>query len=107
MKRELKKTREMKQLLEHASPETQQKLMSGFDEMEAILAQLDAEKGPHADEARIGSMPEFDRLKKTSFTMNEMIGQHFRETHGLNGITFNNMEQVYNPLVSGIGSIQK
>ena len=76
--------------------------MSGFDELEAILAQLDAGTGAGAG---IGDLPELDRLKKTSFTLNEMIGMHFREAHGLTGISFDNMEQIYNPLVSGIASL--
>ena len=37
MQRELKKTREMKQMLELADKETQQRLLSGFNEIEAIL----------------------------------------------------------------------
>ena len=79
--------------------------MSGFDEIEAILNQVDEEPLVYDDHSKIGKLPEFERLKKTSFTMNEMIGQLFRDRHGLNGITFNNIEQVYNPLVSGVASL--
>ena len=39
--------------------------------------------------------------------MNEMVGEVFRNRHGINGISVNNVEQVYNPLVSGVGSLSK
>ena len=81
--------------------------MTGFDELEAILAQVDNEPALYDRYSKIGNLPEFDRLKKTSFTMNEMIGDMFRNGYGLNGITYNNIEQVYNPLVSGVGSLHK
>ena len=81
--------------------------MSGFNELEAILEQIDNEPALYDRNSKIGNLPEFERLKKTSFTMNEMIGDMFRNVYGLNGITYNNIEQVYNPLVSGVGSLNK
>ena len=39
--------------------------------------------------------------------MNEMVGEIFRNRFGLNGITANNIEQVYNPIICGVGSLIK
>ena len=52
-------------------------------------------------------MPEFQRLKKTQFTINEMIGDTFREGYGIDGVTLDNIEMVFDPLVSGVGSLHK
>ena len=36
-----------------------------------------------------------------------MIGDIFRDGHGIDGITLDNLEMIYDPLVSGVGSVFK
>ena len=52
----------------------------------------------------IGSV---EKLKKTSKFIDESIRSSFLRLYGIDGITFANMEEVYNPVVSGIGSMHK
>ena len=36
-----------------------------------------------------------------------MIGDIFRDGHGIDGITLDDLEMIYDPIVSGIGSVLK
>ena len=50
-------------------------------------------------------MGTFEKLKKSSAYIDEKISQSFMMRFGFDGITFENMEQVYSPLVSGKGDM--
>lgn len=53
------------------------------------------------------SFGSFEKLKKTSAFIDESIHGSFLRLYGIDGINFANMEEVYNPLVSGLGSMHK
>ena len=80
--------------------------MRGEAEIEKILGKID-EEPVLGKNVNFDKMPEFQRLKKTQFTINQMIGDTFREGYGIDGVTLDNIEMVYDPLVSGIGSLHK
>lgn len=42
------------------------------------------------------------RLKKTMFSVDTLVDQIFEERFGIKGVSFSNIEQVYNPYMSGI-----
>jgi hypothetical protein len=50
------------------------------------------------------SIPAFDRLKKTAFMVEQAIQEHFKNKYGLE-VTYENMEQVYHPRVSGLQTL--
>lgn len=54
-----------------------------------------------------GKIGSFEKLKKTSAMMDESITNMFLQVYGIDGIRFANMEQVYSPIVSGMGSMAK
>ena len=53
----------------------------------------------------ISSNPVIQRFEKTSTILNQSIGDIFREGYGIDGITYDNVEEVYNPLRTGFGSL--
>ena len=57
--------------------------------------------------ANLDETLEFQRLRKTQFTLNEIVADMFREGYGIDGVTIDNMDMVYDPLVSGIGSLSR
>ena len=44
-------------------------------------------------------------LQLTSTGINSLIQNHFEEHYGIEGITYDNIEQVYNPKISGISTV--
>ena len=50
-------------------------------------------------------MGTFEKLKKSSAYIDEKISQSFMTRFGFEGITFENMEQVYSPLIAGMGDM--
>jgi hypothetical protein len=47
-----------------------------------------------------------DRLQKTQLALNEEASRAIMERFGFKGISLDNIEDVFNPSVSGIGSMQ-
>lgn len=52
-----------------------------------------------------GKFGTFEKLKKTSAAINQQMTSSFLNIYGIDGITFANLEQVYSPTVSGMGSM--
>ena len=55
----------------------------------------------------IQDLPVFHRLNQTAQMANHQISETFERQFGIKGITFDNMEQVYNQHVSGIPTVLK
>lgn len=55
----------------------------------------------------IQDLPVFHRLNQTAQMVNHQIGETFERQFGIKGITFDNIEQVYNSHVSGIPTVLK
>jgi hypothetical protein len=49
-------------------------------------------------------LPAFQRLKKSAYVVNELVKDHFMTNYGLN-VDYENLEQVYNPTVTGIHTL--
>ena len=59
-------------------------------------------------ELRIGNrFGTFEKLKKTTAYIDQLIENAFLTRFGIKGINYANLEQVYNPLVSGFGTMQE
>jgi hypothetical protein len=53
------------------------------------------------------SLPVFEKLQKTSFVLNERVKMMVKESYGFDGITFDNIEQLFNPRVTQINSVHE
>jgi hypothetical protein len=49
----------------------------------------------------------FEKLQKTSFVLNERVRMMVKESYGFDGITFDNIEQLFNPRVTQINSVHE
>jgi hypothetical protein len=49
----------------------------------------------------------FEKLQKTSFVLNERVKMMVKESYGFDGITFDNIEQLFNPRVTQINSVHE
>lgn len=84
---------------------TQQKLMQSFDGVQQILKHIDDDRQFTQAFGKIQDQLEMQRLKKIELTLNELATQLFSNTLEMDGIDWNNMEQVFNPLYSGVFSV--
>lgn len=90
----------MRDLLQH-SFENEARLLSSTREFESIvekLADLDYIDG-------IGNQSFVNRLIKSQFALNEEVAKIMLTRFGLPKLTLDNIEEVYNPQVSGHGSM--
>lgn len=85
----LKQTRELKTLLQNSNDLTQSKLMRSFGELEKLIEHLDADQQVGN---KIGELHEAKVWKKASVSVNELAGQIIRESTGVEGVTWDNIE---------------
>lgn len=79
-------------------------LTDSFDQFSALLKELD--KDQSNAEVRLGDgIGTFEKLKATTAYIDETIENAFLTRFGIRGINYANLEQVYNPLVSGLGTM--
>lgn len=78
-------------------------LTSNFNTIFELLEELDQDQSNY--DLKIGEMGTFEKLKKSSAYIDEKISQSFMMRFGFDGITFENMEQVYSPLIAGKGDM--
>lgn len=102
LKNELLRTREMRSLLENASINDQAKYTDTFEHANSLIAQIDDDPSLSYSKAAPGMCSD---LQLTSTGINSLIQNHFEEHYGIEGITYDNIEQVYNPKISGISTI--
>ena len=110
MKKELAKTKEMRHMLQHADIEgsdTQRRLMNTPDELKSILDHLDADQSTTWEHGKFSDLWFFDRLKKVSTSVDSLISKIVSEDFGHSEISWNNIEQVFNPYVSGVSSLEE
>ena len=82
-------------MLESADVDEQARCTGQFNELQAIIGEMDTSFNLKDDAV-------FTRLEKTSSAINELVGKIFRERYGINGLSYDNIEQVFNPMNSGI-----
>jgi len=102
------RTREAVRMLEQATsdPALFSSLTSDFSKLFSLVEELDKDQSNH-DLKLAGTYGTLEKLEKTSAIIDEQISHTFLHKHGIDGITFGSMEQVYNPLRSGISSMQE
>jgi hypothetical protein len=81
--------------------------MNDHSELDAILGHLDAETLTGKEHGKYADLWFFERMKKVSGSIDGLIGKIIGEDLGHHGISWSNIEQVYNPLVSGVASISE
>jgi len=110
LKRELEKSKEVRRMLEKADEGdalTQRRLMNSHEELDSILGHLDADPLSAKEHGKYGDLWFFERMKKVSGSIDGLVGKIIGEDLGHHGISWGNIEQVYNPLVSGVASISE
>jgi hypothetical protein len=109
LKHALAQSREVRAILESAADGrdslTKEKLSSSFNELNRILEELDRDTSTFTGTSKISDWPVFHRLKKTHFAINEMVTSFFKDGFGMEGIDYENVEQVYDPMRTGCGSL--
>lgn len=81
----------------------QESILSFFN----LVEELDRDSNLFDDEMKVSNNYIIQRFQKTSLVLNELIGNMFRENYGIDGITYDNIEDVYNPLLTGFGSLHQ
>lgn len=92
----------MRELLENANINDQAKFTDTFEHANAFIAKIDEDPSLSYSKASPGLASD---LKITSTGINDLIENHFEEHYGIEGITYDNIEQVYNPKISGIQTL--
>lgn len=102
------KTREAIRMLETSTedPMVFEQLTKDFTQLFKMINEFD-EGNSNFDLHMNGSVGSFEKLKKTSTMMDQQITNMFLKIYGIDRIRFANMEQVYSPIVSGMGSMAK
>lgn len=96
---ELQKLNQLRELLQSGNSAVESRLLSSSQEFFALMKQIDG-----SDE--LSKVSTFDRLRKTQTALNEEAAQIVLDRFGVKGVSLDNLEQVYNPLVSGFGTMQ-
>jgi len=101
------RTREAILLLERATedPAVFARLTKDFKQVFSLVEELDSNQ--YSEMKFMDSLGSIEKLKKTSAFIDESIRGSFLRLYGIDGINFANMEEVYNPLMSGLGSMHK
>jgi len=109
MKHALAQSREVRAILESAANGrdslTKEKISGSFNELNRILEELDKDTTTFTGRNKISDWPVFSRLRKTQFAINEMVTSFFKDGFGMEGIDYENVEQVYDPMRTGCGSL--
>ena len=79
--------------------------MKSHEEFDSILEHLDADPLTVKEHGKYGDLWFFERMKKVSGSIDGLIGKIIGEDLGYLGLAWSNIEQVYNPLVSGVASV--
>lgn len=108
LKDELDKVKQLKNTLTSLARHDgalKERIQGSIKEYSELVEMLDADSNLFSTDALVGNNPAIQRFKKTSSVLNELIGSIFREGLAIEGIDYDNIEQVYNPLITGLGSL--
>ena len=108
MKNELRKTREIKEMLQDADKHgshTQRRLMNSPSSLNQILEHIDADPLTCQEHGKMSDLWYFERMKKITGSVDGLVSKIIEEDFGHAEIGWNNIEQLYNPHVSGVYSI--
>ena len=81
--------------------------MSSSQEFFKLIEEIDAvSSSSYAEELKIEeSFGTFNKLRKTQLALNEETRSIILSRYGIQGVQLDNIEQVFNPAFSGIGSM--
>mgnify|MGYP000347554634 CR=1 FL=1 len=104
--KEQDKTREAIALLKNSTsdPSSYAALTKDFSKITSLIEELDADQSNASLHIK-GNFGTFEKLQKTASVFDEQIRQNFLVQYGIDGISFSSIEQVYNPLVTGIATM--
>ena len=74
--------------------------------MDLILEHLDADPLTGQEHGKVGDLWFMNRFKKVASSIDGALSQIVGEDFGQNDVSWDNIEQVYNPMVSGVHSIE-
>lgn len=95
MNNELKKTKELRMMLESAAQgdaETQRRLMNDHKELEAMVEHLDADKRTCKEYGKFADLWFFDKLRKVAGSIDNMVNKIVSDDLGHSGVSWNNIE---------------
>jgi hypothetical protein len=79
--------------------------MNNSQEFIKILNDLDNIPLLLGDQIKMNNYIELDQLMKTTLALNEETKKIIIDRYGFQGIQLDNLEDIYNPLITGIGSM--
>ena len=95
VKRELEKTREIREMLQGADKngaQTQRNLMNDPSQLDNILAHLDADKATREEYGKVSDLWFMDRYKKIQTSINGLVSKIVNEDLGIDQINHSNLE---------------
>mmetsp|Transcript_28549 Transcript_28549/g.38081 ORF Transcript_28549/g.38081 Transcript_28549/m.38081 type:complete len:184 (-) Transcript_28549:2085-2636(-) len=108
LKAELSKTRETRQVLERADQDsTQSRLMSRPSELSGIVEHLDADPVTSQEHGKFSDLWFINRMKKISGSVDGLVSKITGEDLGVSGLDWENVEQVFSPLTTGVAPIDR
>lgn len=110
LKNELHKVKALKTLLNDVAwhdNTLKGKIQNSLTQFQNIVDELDQDPVMFGRPQQVKNSPIIQRFEKTSGALNEMIACLFAQSYGIEGIDYENIEEVYNPLRSGFGSLHK
>lgn len=75
-----------------------------FDTIFNLIKELDSDQA-NWDVKMSDTYGTFEKLKKTTAVLDQAIEDSFLKRFGIEGVSFSNLEQVYSPAISGMGSM--
>ena len=75
--------------------------------LESILEHLDADPKTTKEHGKFADLWYLDRYMKVSGSIDSLVSRILGEDFGHENISWDNIEQVYNPLLSGVDSIEE
>jgi hypothetical protein len=105
LQQDLDKVRYLKDLLATNQSElVESRLLSSTAEFFKIVEEIDSKQFDGLQ--LLTQVSTIDRLQKTQMALNEEASRAIMERFGFKGISLDNIEDVFNPAVSGIGNLQ-
>lgn len=94
---EFDKVRELQSFLEYskANPDTFSKLMSGMNELQTLLDMVNKNTQHVVDNGT------YDRIHKLGSIYNNTVSEFIKVTHGVSGVSLDNIHEIYSPLKNG------
>lgn len=79
--------------------------MENPSELKSIVEHLDADPKTASEHGKLGDLWFLSRMNKVSGSIGGLINKISSENLGVKGLDWDNVEQIYNPYISGVCSI--